>query len=159
MEAATLKECTFVPQLSHAGSGAGDCVTSSGVSGSKDSMKGGNEGKPLVIHGLGRYMELKQMAKRQADAQKQREQKAFLIEPPARLHPYTVTEPFSFSVPKETDERSERVRLEVERARVEECTFEPKTNEASVEVLLARVGSSGGERAGHARKSEGYARK
>ena len=34
-------------------------------------------------------MELKEMAKRQAEAQKQREQKAFITEPPSRLVGYT----------------------------------------------------------------------
>jgi hypothetical protein len=46
-----------------------------------------------VVRGLGRYMELKDMAKRQAEAQKQREQKAFMVAPPARLQPFTVPAP------------------------------------------------------------------
>ena len=51
------------------------------------------EGSPVVVRGLGRYMELKDMAKRQAEAQKQREQKAFMVAPPARLQPFTVPAP------------------------------------------------------------------
>ena len=80
------------------------------------------------------------------------------------MQPFTVTEPFTFSsqAAKGADERTEKVRLEVERARMEECTFAPQTNEASVEMLLARAGGGGGYASGgggDARKSEGYARK
>ena len=66
------------------------------------------------------------MAKRQAEAQKQREQKAFLLEPPTRLQPFTVPEPFQLTE-KAADERTERARLEVERQRMAECTFAPKS--------------------------------
>ena len=92
--------------------------------------------KPLVVRGLDRYMELKQMAKRQAESQKQREQKAFLTEPPARLHPYTVPEPFNLHEGVR-EERHERARLESERARMAECTFAPKTNENAITAMLA----------------------
>ena len=39
-------------------------------------------------------MELKQMAKRKAEAQKIREEKAFMTDPPTRTAPYTVPKPF-----------------------------------------------------------------
>ena len=69
------------------------------------------------MRGLGRYMELKQLARRQAEAQKEREQKAFLVEPPARLQPYTVPEPFRLHAhAKHADERAERARQEVRAA-------------------------------------------
>ena len=116
VEADKLKECTFQPQLASA--------TPSTV-----------EAKPLVVRGLGRYMELKQLAKRQAEAQKEREQKAFLIEPPARLQPYTVPEPFHLH-DRPNDERAEKTRVEVEAARMAECTFAPKLKEPSVAALL-----------------------
>lgn len=148
VEAEKLRDCTFQPQISSANPSAHEKA----------------DEKPLVIRGLGRYMELKQMAKRQQDAQKQREQKAFLIEPPARLHPYTVPEPFHLNTNKDVDERTERARAELERERMQECTFAPQTNEASVELLLSRAaerGALGYQEGGYAAKKaeQGYARK
>ena len=116
VEADKMKDCTFAPET-------GKQTPSTA------------EDKPLIVRGLGRYMELKQMAKRQSEAQKQREQKAFLIEPPSRLHPYTVPEPFVLHE-KTRDERLERTRKEVEESRNAECTFTPKINEVSVRSLL-----------------------
>ena len=78
------------------------------------------------------------MAKRQAEAQKQREQKAFLTEPPARLQPYTVPEPFKLSKSR-LDERAAARLRELADYEMQECTFAPKTNEASATQLLARV--------------------
>ena len=80
--------------------------------------------------------------------EKFREQKAFLIEPPATLQPFTVPEPFQLHE-HGADERNERARLEVERERTKECTFRPKTNEPSVSALLRA----------RAPKQEGYAAK
>ena len=80
------------------------------------------------------------------------------------MQPYTVPEPFNFVTSKDgPDERTERVRQEVERKRLEECTFAPQTNEASVDLLLARAAeqrvTGGGYYEAHARKAEGYARR
>ena len=112
-----LKECTFAPKL-RAKSAAEPADAS-----------------PVVVRGLGRYMELKEMAKRQAEAQKQREQKAFIVDPPARLQGYTVPEPFRLSEPR-VDEARLR---ELSAHQMRECTFAPKTNEVSSTQLLARV--------------------
>ena len=76
------------------------------------------------------------MAKRQLDEQRQREQKAFLIEPPSRLAPYTVPTPFKLNTPGSSEGRRERQREEIERERMAECTFKPRTNEADVGALL-----------------------
>ena len=78
------------------------------------------------------------MAKRQAEAQKQREQKAFLTEPPARLQPYTVPEPFKLSKSR-LDERAAARLRELADYEMQECTFAPKTNEVSSTQLLARL--------------------
>jgi hypothetical protein len=117
VEADKMKDCTFAPET-------------------VKQTPSTAEDKPLIVRGLGRYMELKQMAKRQSEAQKQREQKAFLIEPPSRLHPYTVPEPFVLHDKARRDERFERTRKEVEESRNAECTFTPKINEVSVRSLL-----------------------
>ena len=80
-----------------------------------------------------------------------REQKAFLIDPPARLHPYTVPEPFRLHDHDGPDERTERARAEVEAEHASQCTFKPETNEMSVEALLRL--RSGGRRDGYARRA------
>ena len=82
-------------------------------------------------------MELKQMAKARADAQRQREQKAFLLEPSARIQP-TVPEPFKLHE-SGASERQERLLAELEEQRMAECTFHPKTNEASSKQLMQRA--------------------
>ena len=96
--------------------------------------------KPLVVRGLGRYMELKQLAKRQAEAQKQREQKAFILEPPARLQPYTVPEEFRFSQTSRREEKAEQVLHEANASRYAECTFKPKLDPRSA-VLAEQSGA------------------
>lgn len=68
----------------------------------------------VPIRGLGRYMELKQMAREQAEALRQREQKAFILEPAARTHPYTVPEPFKMHGGEGGAERVARTMREVE---------------------------------------------
>ena len=102
-----------------------------------DSTDGGGE---VVVRGLGRYMELKQMARAQADAQRQREQRAFIIEPSARSQPYTVPTPFKTHAASEAAaERTQRMLKQVEEERLSECTFHPKTNELSVKQLLKQA--------------------
>lgn len=140
MEADRLRECTFQPKLSSSVPAEGTAA--------------GGE-KPLVIKGIARHMELKMLAKRNAEELAQREQKAFLIEPPARAQPFTVPEPFKLHE-RGADTRTDKVREEVERRRMEECTFQPATNEASVAALLkthSRKTSEGGYAERHARKA------
>ena len=93
---------------------------------------------PVLVRGLGRYVELKEMAKRQAEAQKQREQKAFLTEPPGRLQAFTVPEPFELSKPRLNEKSAARIR-ELEAYEMRECTFVPKTNEVFSTQLVTRT--------------------
>ena len=146
VEAEKLRECTFHPQL-----------------GSPIDEQASGTSKPLVVKGIARHMELKMMAKRQAEDLAQREQKAFLIDPPARAHPFTVPEPFRLHE-SGPDERSEKRRADLEKERMQECTFAPQTNEASVAALLRAT--AGDAKAGYASGStstsasgSGYARK
>ena len=76
------------------------------------------------------------MAKRKVEEQKQREQKAFILEPAARLTPCTVPAPFVFSESASKDERVERARKEAEEPAFGECPFSPQTNEAHVTAAL-----------------------
>lgn len=118
-----LKECTFAPKMHESKTEKGSSQ---------------EERSPVVVRGLGRYMELKDMAKRQAEAQRQREQKAFIVEPPARLQPFTVPAPFNLSEAR-LDERGAARLRDLAQHEMQECTFAPKTNEASATQLLARI--------------------
>ena len=62
------------------------------------------------------------MAKRQAEAQKQREQKAFIVTPPTRLQPFTVPEPFNLSEPRPDERGAARMR-ELAEHEMQERTF------------------------------------
>ena len=97
------------------------------------------------------------MAKRKAEEQAMREQKAFLTEPPARVAPYTIPTPFKLHEFEGATERAERVRLEVERQRMEECTFAPQVKEESVASLLKAQGAQAS--AGRRGVGGGYAKK
>jgi len=126
-QAAELKECTFAPKVREHKKEKGDAAAAGG---------------DVTVRGLGRYMELKQMAREQAEALRQREQKAFILEPCARNQPYTVPEPFKMHEGGEAaTERTARMLKEVEQARQAECTFHPKTNEASTKQLIKRASS------------------
>ena len=52
-----------------------------------------------------------------------------------RAVPYTVPEPFKLH-DASTSERLEKLQNEVEQQRMSECTFHPKTNEASLKAVL-----------------------
>ena len=81
-------------------------------------------------------MELKQMAKRKAEAQKIREEKAFMTDPPTRTAPYTVPKPFHLTPRTAGEGRAAAARAEYEQARDAECPFQPVTNEASIDSIL-----------------------
>ncbi|KAG9391613.1 hypothetical protein J8273_6378 [Carpediemonas membranifera] len=81
---------------------------------------------PIVVRGLGRFLELKDIARRNKEEKQQLEDRAFHANPTAhRDLPYTVPEPFALSTDPGQTERQRRV-LEDARAReMAECTFQP----------------------------------
>jgi hypothetical protein len=140
-----LKSCTFTPQI--------------------------NEGKPeeptgpIVVRGLGRYLELKEMARRKEQDKKEREHKAFSVRYTPRT--YTVPEPFNLTASRAGDKRR-AVAKEREETAMKECTFRPKTmeraNREMIQTLLhddgddegaaddaQRLSSSGGRKKANAR--------
>ena len=84
-EAEELRECTFAPKVQPRLAGAArkerGKAADAAQSGTPTAAAAEEAAGGVVVRGLGRYMELKQMAKAQAEAQKQREQRAFLLEP------------------------------------------------------------------------------
>jgi len=124
LEARALRECTFTPKL---------------VTNKKLVTATAAEDAP-AIRGLGKYMERKDLARRQAEERRQREQKVFLIEPVTRAQPFTVPEPFKISsVNQGIEERRERLLQELAQRNSEECTFHPRTNETAARELLRQA--------------------
>mmetsp|Transcript_19937 Transcript_19937/g.25457 ORF Transcript_19937/g.25457 Transcript_19937/m.25457 type:complete len:181 (+) Transcript_19937:180-722(+) len=102
-----LKECTFVP------------LTNEGTP-----VRGNG---PVIVRGLGRHLELKEMARRQEEEQKQREDKAFgkvTNRVDSRTEPYTIPKPFNLST-------SHRRRKSRSKSRdqdfAKDLTFSPET--------------------------------
>ena len=116
-----LKECTFTPAIRRAApkSAAG----------------------PIVVRGLGRHLELKELAQRKAEEQAERERKVFLTQvTPGAAKPYTVPTPFQLSSSDGKHEaRKEKVRQAVQSINMKECTFHPQTNEGDVRRLLQSI--------------------
>jgi len=77
---------------------------------------------PVVVRGLGRYLELQELAKQQQTDLETRQKKAFMTELTDELQACTIPKPFKLS----SAPRSSRIKAknQVER----QCTFKPKTN-------------------------------
>merc|ERR1712232_296510 len=72
-----LRECSFVPTVND---------------GSPVKAKG-----PVIVRGLGRYLELRELARRQEEEKKEREDKVFIRSTTKRPEPYTIPQPFNLS--------------------------------------------------------------
>ncbi|GMH44293.1 hypothetical protein BSKO_12227 [Bryopsis sp. KO-2023] len=115
------KECTFTPDVI------------------KDSPK---QDAPVLVQGLGRHIELQQLAARLKEDQNQREAKAFLTNPTAPATQFTVPEPFHLT------EARDKAKMDLKRKKLKEtllsqamreCTFQPKTNAAVTKELLQQI--------------------
>lgn len=98
------------------------------------------EQKPVIVRGLGRFLEMKEQAKRLRAEQKQREDKAF--RPNAAYEPrsYTVPKPFNLSESsKDAIRRRLKVREEMRAKEKLECTFAPQTIESKHRKVLKNL--------------------
>jgi hypothetical protein len=112
-----LKSCAFRPQVTE-----------------KPAQSG-----PVVVHGMDRYLELREIAKRQSEEKKDREDKAFMVNvkhDPEHL--YTVPRPFQLH-PSNKEQRLVQLKQEqLERERME-CTFQPMTLESRNRAVINRL--------------------
>ncbi|KAH9096367.1 hypothetical protein LEN26_017542 [Aphanomyces euteiches] len=111
-----LQACTFAPTINR------DVKTSK---------------KPVVVRGLGRFLELKELAKRQENEQRQREAKVFTQTKDYKPRAYTVPAPFHLISDERANQRRER-RIPAA-SEVDECTFHPKTLEHANRRLIERL--------------------
>lgn len=110
-----LKDCTFHPQTSKR----------------PNSNKTSRQTKPVVVRGLGRFLELKALQKQKDLALERREREVF--HRPYRPRAFTVVEPFKLSHEDKAEERRlrrERHRHVLEQQEMSECTFQPATMES-----------------------------
>lgn len=142
-----LKECPFIPET-HAGKPVAE-----------------PEG-PVVVRGLGRHLELRDLALQLAEERARREEEAFKVKGPAAAKPAgapTVPAPFRLAGerrardPRKVDRRSKSER-EAREAVMGECTFQPRTAEGVqrrvVDALLSEADDGGRSGAGSERESE-----
>lgn len=91
---------------------------------------------PVVVNGMGRYLELKEIAKRQEAELKEREEKVFfrnVKHDPDHL--YTVPKPFQLH-PSNKEQRLAQLKQELQERERIQCTFQPQTLEAKNRALL-----------------------
>ena len=118
-----LKECTFQPNV---------CKK----------WRAKEESEPIIVRGLGRHLELREMAKRQEEEAAQREAEVFKLQPSPNVSGYTVPEPFKLSgtaPDARREKRRERVRKEAWEAEMGECTFQPNTKNMSNRELINQI--------------------
>ena len=161
-----LKECTFKPVTNRTrrrksgtdaqnspgeeNEGGGES-TPLDVSYSKQHLQkkqGGSQ--PVVVRGLGRYLELKNMANKKSALQKKREEDAFKVKRGGTGYRYPdgTTQVKEFRLTQVSGEVREKVKREREEALRRACTFKPDTverrNRRVIEGLLEEESSGGG---------------
>ncbi|TMW65448.1 hypothetical protein Poli38472_008090 [Pythium oligandrum] len=110
-----LEECSFQPSIRR---------TSRGESKARRE----SEERPVVVRGLGRFLELQERAKRQQIEQKQREDKVFRPNYSYEPRSYTIPKPFKLSESsKDAIRRRLQVKAELRAKERRECTFTPET--------------------------------
>ncbi|ETO61552.1 hypothetical protein F444_20455 [Phytophthora nicotianae P1976] len=119
-----LEECTFKPNL-HKPRTRGKPSANGSPSPPRGTVA---EEKPVIVRGLGRFLELRDRARQQQAEQKQREQKVFAPNTSYEPRSYTVPKPFKLSeTSKESIRRRLKVREEMRAKERQECTFRPQT--------------------------------
>mmetsp|Transcript_28557 Transcript_28557/g.50753 ORF Transcript_28557/g.50753 Transcript_28557/m.50753 type:complete len:779 (+) Transcript_28557:58-2394(+) len=113
-----LKDCRFRPQVKE---------------------KTASSNGPVVVNGLSRYLELRDLARRQEEEKREREEKVFMKnvkhDP---YHVYTVPRPFQLH-PSKKEERLGQLKHELEEKERIECTFKPQTLESKNRAMLSRL--------------------
>lgn len=148
LELKELQECTFQPNIrrtsdrraSNNGRANRSPTPPSCQKASRNAPPCSAEQKPVIVRGLGRFLEMKEQAKRLRAEQKQREDKAF--RPNAAYEPrsYTVPKPFNLSESsKDAIRRRLKVREEMRAKEKLECTFVPQTIESRHRKVLENL--------------------
>lgn len=133
-----LEGCTFSPQkastVSKSSSNRGAAANNSGSYKQSSSQGRGGSGtsNPVVVRGLGRYLEVRDLAKKQREEKAAAEAKAARGWVSGRGRPHTGTtqpKPFHLSGPRDPAAK-EKLAKEAEAKFSESYTFRPRTNES-----------------------------
>lgn len=145
LEQAELKECTFTPKLVARPHSA----VAGGLPATADSAEVAVRRRPVVVRGLRRHLELKELSSRLKEDQAARERKAF-SQPaaagaslPARRGA-TTPRPFRLtgrpsSAKGLAARRRAQAKADAHNAEMGECTFRPKTRAAERTALVQRL--------------------
>eukprot|EP00658_Telonema_sp_P-2_P023271 TRINITY_DN19316_c0_g1_i3.p1 TRINITY_DN19316_c0_g1~~TRINITY_DN19316_c0_g1_i3.p1 ORF type:complete len:316 (+),score=69.05 TRINITY_DN19316_c0_g1_i3:274-1221(+) len=118
-----LRECTFQPNIAK-------------------NRRPKESTAPIIVRGLGRHLELKEMARKQEEEAAEREAQVFKLQPTASLSGYTVPQPFKLSGTEpdpRREARQERIKREAWEAEMGECTFQPNTKSMSNRELIHKI--------------------
>lgn len=123
VEYESMKECTFAPD----------------VGGARVPKQTG----PVVVRGLGRYLELKDLAKRLEQEKSDRAARAFVVQGAAktkRVKGKTICQPFKLTQRRgKENARREALAKKIKAEQMKECTFRPKTTEARNRQLINAI--------------------
>lgn len=116
-----MKECTFVPKT-------------------VDRKRVKQPTGPVLVRGMARFMELKQLKKQMDEEQRLREEKVFHMRPgKSRSKPYTTPKPFNLSTNTVQKRKQEQLESRLDRARGAMCTFRPKTLARTNRKLIRQI--------------------
>ena len=94
---------------------------------------------PVVVKGFGRFLELKELAKKIEEEKSAREDRAFMVENSRyRSGNRTVPKPFKLSG-KGRAKRRKELEAKIRAEELKECTFNPKTTEARNRKLISEL--------------------
>ncbi|QDZ24968.1 hypothetical protein A3770_15p74860 [Chloropicon primus] len=105
-----MQECTFAPRTNSGGA-------------AKAKLN-----KPVVVHGLTRFLRNRELARAKETERRQRELEVFATGKGKPKSCYTVAEPFRLSKSRTAKTKMDRLRRELEDEFERECTFKPRLN-------------------------------
>eukprot|EP00743_Colponemidia_sp_Colp-15_P009571 GILK01010468.1.p1 GENE.GILK01010468.1~~GILK01010468.1.p1 ORF type:complete len:699 (-),score=140.42 GILK01010468.1:90-2186(-) len=120
LEYEEMRGCTFTPEIIR-----GSAVTS--------------QQSAVLVRGLGRYLELKELSKRLEEEKREREEKAFKIKVPTSGQVYTIPEPFAFTQDPSVEDRRAKLKQEAIERVMKDCTFNPQTMESKNKSLIQEM--------------------
>eukprot|EP00884_Botryococcus_braunii_P022995 jgi/Botrbrau1/937/Bobra.0167s0048.1 len=121
LAAEEMAECTFTPAINHA----------------VPEIQG-----PVVVRGLDRHLELREMARQKEEEQRAREARVFIACPSTPVFSHTVPQPFVLQTEareRDTEQRRAHMKAALAAEAMRECTFAPRTNESRNRALIARI--------------------
>ena len=112
-EASRMRQCTFAPRVNREGAARAKL------------------NKPVVVHGLTRFLQNREMARQKEEDKRRREMEVFAGHQgnggsAKHRSCFTVAEPFKLSQSRTASEKMARLRKELENDFREKCTFQPK---------------------------------